>query len=187
MKTDPAMLAPDERKFVELSLRENRRHRFKLIRRGALAAAAVVIAIFVATLGLRQVSYGFSYVSTLPKVWNDKGRAPPLSQSARANLRASIDALTTALNKTVGEVGRRPELNPWGVAQIWTALHGLHPSLGESGPGTARIHGRRCAIQDAAAGARRKTSFPTRWSRPGRSIRSPVMIRRPLRKRSHPS
>ena len=129
-----AMLAPDERHFVELSLSEARRHRNRLIRRGALAAAVVALAIFTATLGLRQVTYGFSFAGTLPKVWNSESVAPPLSQSARANLRASIDALATALHKPVGEVGRRPELNAWGVAQIWTALHGLHPSLEKAGP-----------------------------------------------------
>ena len=129
-----AMLAPEEREFVGLSLKEARRHRNRLIRRGALAAALVALAIFAATLGLRQVTYDFAFVSALPKVWNSELAAPPLSQSARANLRASAEALATALHKPVGEVGRRPDLNAWGVAQIWTALHGLHPSLEKAGP-----------------------------------------------------
>lgn len=145
-----AMLAPEERHFVELSLSEARRHRNRLIRRGVLAAAVIALAIFTATLGLRQVTYGFSFASTLPKVWNSQSVAPPLSQSARANLRASIDALATALHKPVGEVGKRPELNAWGVAQIWTALRGLHPSLEKAGPElrefmtTVRDPGCRC-------------------------------------------
>lgn len=133
-RTNAAMLAPDEREFVDRSLKEARRHRNRRIRRGALAAALVALAIFIATLGLRQVTYDFAFAGALPKVWNGELAAPPLSQSARANLRTSMDGLAAALNKTVGEVGRRPDLNAWGVAQIWTALHGLHPSLEKAGP-----------------------------------------------------
>lgn len=150
MKSNAAMLAPDERQFVELSLSQARRNRNRWIRRGAAIAAAVLLAIFTATLGLRQLSYGLSYAGALPKVWNGEAKVPPLSQSARVNLRASIDNLATALHKPVGEVGRRPELNAWGVAQIWTALNGLHPSLEKAGPElrafmtTVRDPGCRC-------------------------------------------
>jgi AAA ATPase domain len=134
LKDYPEMLAIDERQYVELSRAETRRHLRRQVRRAALAAATVALAIFIATIGLRQVSYGLSFVGTLPKVWNSDGKALPLSASARTNLDASTGALATALHKPVGEVGRRPELNAWGVAQIWTALHGLHPSLAKAGP-----------------------------------------------------
>jgi conflict system STAND superfamily ATPase len=133
MAASADMLAPEERRFIESSLAEARRKRLQTIRRGAAAAALIMLAILLPIIGFQQITYDFAFARSVPKVWNGE-RDAPLSTNALANLQADIDVLSTALRAQVAGRGHRPELNPWSVAQIWTALHGLDPILMETGP-----------------------------------------------------
>ena len=80
------MLAPEERRFVDLSIADERRKRRRLIKQGAAAAAA-------GRAGdprfrpsaLQQIAYGMSFARTLPAVWNDEP-AIPISAAAIGNL-----------------------------------------------------------------------------------------------------
>jgi hypothetical protein len=128
LDTNPEMLSPDERPFVELSKAEDRKRQRRLIRNSALAAAVVALAILIPTIGYNKLSYGLSFARTLPVVWNGD-RQVPISATAQINLRASIDALASFLRVQVAGMGYRPELNPWAIAQIWIALDGLDPAL----------------------------------------------------------
>ena len=76
LKETPEMLAPEERAFVELSIADDRRRRRRLFKQGAAAAAVVALAILIPTIGVGQISYGVSFVRTLPAVWNDSQRIP---------------------------------------------------------------------------------------------------------------
>ncbi|MGH8130483.1 MAG: hypothetical protein ACRES3_06485, partial [Steroidobacteraceae bacterium] len=134
LSASPEMLAPEERRYVHLSIAEDHRRRQRLISRGILAAAAVALAILIPTIGWKQITYGISFVRTLPVVWNVDRHAPvPVSESALTNLRASIDALASELRPQAKEVGDRPELNPWAAAEMWLALHGLDLGLADPG------------------------------------------------------
>jgi hypothetical protein len=55
------MLAPEERRFVELSIAEDRKRRGRIIRRGALAAAAVGGGDLIPAIGFKQIAYGFDF------------------------------------------------------------------------------------------------------------------------------
>jgi len=67
-------------------------------------------------------------------VWNADGRASiPVSPSAQANLRASIDAMAANLRPWVKKVGDDPKVNAWAAAEIWLALQGL--DFGVADPG----------------------------------------------------
>ncbi len=127
------MLAPEERRFVELSIAEDRKRRGRIIRRGALAAAAVAVAILIPAIGFKQIAYGFDFARTLPVVWNGNSQVP-VSAAALSNLRASVDALVARLRTQTGSLGDRADLVPWTVAQIWAALHDLDPGMAHTGP-----------------------------------------------------
>src|SRR5262245_54540709 len=133
MASSADLLAPEEQRFIEASLAEARRSWRQTVRRGAAAAALIVLAILLPIIGFQQIAYDFALARTVPKVWNGE-RTAPISANALANLHAGIDVLSTALRPRAAEMGIRPELNPWSVAQIWTALHGLDPVLIETGP-----------------------------------------------------
>ena len=134
LAASPEALAPEERRYVQLSLAEERRRRGRLIVRGAVAAALVALAIAVPTIGLQQIRYAASFPHALYAVWKADREAPaPVSESARANLRASVEALASHLRQKVKEVGDNPELNAWAVAEIWLALHGLDFGLTDPG------------------------------------------------------
>jgi hypothetical protein len=121
-KETPEMLALEERSFVDLSIADDRRKRRRLFKQSAAAAAIVALAILVPTIGLSQLSYGVSFVQTLPSVWNDSQRVP-ISAAAVGNLKASIDSLGGFLHPVLRDVASRPELNSWAVAQLSLALH----------------------------------------------------------------
>jgi Novel STAND NTPase 1 len=127
------MLMPEERRFIEASLAEARRVRLSNIRRTAAIASAVLLAILIPVIGLHEIAYDFSFVRALPRVWNDERRAP-ISAEALANLQASIDTLGATMRAQGADMGKRPELNPWAVAQIWVALHGIDPDIADGGP-----------------------------------------------------
>ena len=129
VKETPEIVAPEERSFVELSIAHDRRRRRRLFKQGAAAAAAVAVAILIPTIGVGQISYGVSFVRTLPAVWNDSQRIP-VSPAAVGNLKASIDSLGGFLHGVLREVAGRPELNSWAVAQLSLALH----DIGSSSP-----------------------------------------------------
>jgi hypothetical protein len=122
LKETPEMLAPEERSFVDLSIADDRRKRRRLLKQGAAAAAAVVLAVLIPSIGLSQLSYGVSFIRTLPAVWNDS-RHIPVSAAAVGNLKTSIDSLGGFLHGVLRDVAARPELNSWAVAQLSLALH----------------------------------------------------------------
>jgi hypothetical protein len=134
LATSPEALAPEERRYVHLSIAENRRQRRRLVVRGTIAAALVALAISIPTIGLREIGYAMSFPRALYAVWKVDRQAPvPVSESARTNLHAGIDALASHLRQKVKEVGDNPELNAWAVAEIWLALHGLDFGLTDPG------------------------------------------------------
>ena len=102
------MLAPEERRFVELSIAEDRKRRGRIIRRGALAAAAVAVAILIPAIGFKQIAYGFDFARTLPVVWNGNTQVP-VSAAALSNLRTSVDALAAHLRAQTVSLGDRAE------------------------------------------------------------------------------
>jgi hypothetical protein len=122
------MLTAEERQFIELSIREARRGKRRRAYISATAAVAIAIAILVPTIGLKQIEYGVSLARAVPAVW-DQQRPIPISSAARVNLRTSIRTLSEHLRSLVPEMGKRPELNAWAIAQIWLALEKLDPEL----------------------------------------------------------
>jgi len=128
LKETPEMLSPEERSFVELSIADDRRKRRRLIKQGAAAAALVALGILIPTIGIGQLSYGVSFVRTLPAVWNDSQHIP-ISAAAAGNLRTSIDSFSKFLTGVLREVAGRPELNSWAVAQVSLALHDSRPPI----------------------------------------------------------
>ncbi len=127
------MLNAEERRFIETSLTQARRSRSQLIRRATAAAALIVLAILLPVIGFQQISYDFAFARAIPKVWNGERQAP-VSANALANLQVSIDALAGYLRAQGADMGKRPELNSWAVAQIWIALDGLDPEVASGGP-----------------------------------------------------
>src|SRR5262245_2855826 len=92
MATNAQTLTPDEKRFIEASIVEARREWRRRAKNYGIAAAIVLLAIFIATIGPQQVSYGVSFARALPTVWSDGGQIP-LSAEAKANFKKSIDAL----------------------------------------------------------------------------------------------
>jgi hypothetical protein len=132
LATNREMLAPEERRFVELSAAESQRSLRRTIRRSALAAAIVGLAITIPIIGLPALTYGIGYARTVPVVWNS-GDQIPVSTRVSANLASSIRNLTPFLSVQIADMGKRPELNAWAVAQMWVALKGLDPALAGNG------------------------------------------------------
>jgi hypothetical protein len=134
LAANPEALAPEERRYVQSSIAEDRRQRRRLLLRGAIAASAVAVAILIPTIGWKQIAYGAAFVGALPAVWNAGPQAAvPLSESALANLRASIDSLVPELRRRAPKIGADPELNAWATAEIYLALDGLDLGLADSG------------------------------------------------------
>jgi hypothetical protein len=133
MATNAQTLTPDEKRFIDASVVEARREWRRRAKNYGVAAAIVLLAIFIATIGPQQVSYGVSFARALPTVWSDGGQIP-LSAEAKANFKKSIDALGGYLSGQGADMGRRPELNAWAIAEIWLALHGLDPAVANGGP-----------------------------------------------------
>ena len=133
MDTNAQTLTHEEKRFVEVSLAEARKARRRLVKRSALAAAMVAVAILIPAIGLQQLAYGVSFARALPVVWNE-GRQIALSAEARGNFQKSIDVLARELHRQGADMGKRPELNAWAVAEIWLALHGLDPGIADGGP-----------------------------------------------------
>ena len=127
------LLMPEERRFIEASLAEARRARLARIRRAAAVVSAVLLVVLVPIIGMNELAYDVSFVRALPKVWSGERRAP-LSADALTNLQTSIDTLGSTMRAQGADMGKRPELNAWAVAQIWLALHGLDPDIADGGP-----------------------------------------------------
>ena len=53
----------------------------------------------------------------------------PVSDGVRNNLRGAVSNLSLYLRTRLDDMGLRPEFNTWAVAQTWSALYGLDPSL----------------------------------------------------------
>jgi hypothetical protein len=128
MSTSVDMLSPEERRFIE----ESRRAQRKQMRRAAAAAAVIVIAILLPIIGFQQIAWDFAFARALPRVWSGEPR-PPMSANALSNLQSNIAMLASALRTERADMGKRPELNPWAVAQIWLALDGLDPDVASGG------------------------------------------------------
>lgn len=135
LKANGSALAPEERAYVQLSAREARRLRTARIRRGALAAAAVLLAVSVPVIGLGQLAYGAAVAWAVPRVWGEAAGIP-VSAETRSNLRASIANLAEVLRE---DVERQAELGPWSMAQMRAALHGL-PQAGPDGGRALRAY-----------------------------------------------
>jgi hypothetical protein len=125
--THPEMLAADERRFVDLSVGEERTQRRSRIRRGAAIASAVVLAILLPVIGFGQISYGLSFARSISAVWNG-GSEIPVSAAALAKLDKSVDALAQFLVTRAGERANRPELTAWSLSQMWAALLHREPT-----------------------------------------------------------
>jgi hypothetical protein len=128
MSTSVDMLSPEERRFID----ESRRAQRKLIRRAAAAAALIVLAILLPIIGFQQIAYDFAFARAVPRVWSGEPR-PPVSANALTNLQSNITMLASVLRSQGADMGKRPELNPWSVAQIWLALEGLDPDVANGG------------------------------------------------------
>jgi hypothetical protein len=126
------MLNAEERRFIETSLAEARRSQRQLIRRAVAAAALIVLAILLPVIGFQQIAYDFAFARAVPRVWSGEPR-PPLSADALTNLQSNINMLASVLRAQGADMGKRPELNPWSVAQIWLALDGLDPDVANGG------------------------------------------------------
>ena len=123
LKTAPGMLAPEERLFVNTSLHDDRRRRLKRARRGALAAVAILVAILIPAIGLRELGHAMGVVTRLPRI-SSNDSTMPVSPATRANLRRSIEDLSRTLRVTLDS---HPETGAWTVAQARIALHGQPP------------------------------------------------------------
>jgi hypothetical protein len=133
MASSADLLVPEEQRFIEASLAEARRSWRQTVRRGAAAAALIVLAILLPLIGFQQIAYDFAFARAVPKVWNGE-RDAPLSAEALANLQASIEALASHMRSQGATMEKRPGLNAWAFAQIWIALHGIDPEIAEGGP-----------------------------------------------------
>jgi hypothetical protein len=132
LSTNPEMLTSEERRFIDLSIRGKRQRQRTRAYIFAVAATAITLAILIPTIGLNQIFYRIAFARTIPAVWNAQ-RQIPVSHAALDNLRASVKALSLHLRPMVAEMGHRPELNPWAIAQIWLALDQLDPELANRG------------------------------------------------------
>jgi hypothetical protein len=128
MMTSVDMLSPEERRFIGDSRRKQR----KVIRRAAAAAALIVLAILLPIIGFQQIAYDFAFARVVPRVWNSEPR-PPLSANVLTNLQSGITMLASVLRSQGADMGKRPELNAWAIAQIWLALDGLDPEVANGG------------------------------------------------------
>jgi hypothetical protein len=134
LATNAEALAPEERRYVDASIAENRRQRRRRTFLAAVAAAAVMIAVAIPTIGPEQVKYGISFARTLPVVWSTDRHAPaPVSESALTNLRSSIDSLALELRPRASQIGVSPEFNAWAAAEIYLALDGFDLGIADSG------------------------------------------------------
>jgi hypothetical protein len=128
MSTSVDMLSPEECRFID----ESRRAQRKQIRRAAAAAALIMLAILLPIIGFQQIAYDFAFARAVPRVWNGEPR-PPLSANVLTNLQSNIDMLASVLREKGADMGKRPELNAWAIAQIWLALDGLDPDVANGG------------------------------------------------------
>lgn len=129
VRNNATMLGPEERRFVEVSIAEDRRRRMKTYRRAALAVAAVLVMVLIPTLGLRQIHHAGQTLAALPRVWS-AGPVLPVSEKARANLRSSIEIMAASVARDADE---HPEFGSWSMAQMRSALRGLpsgNPNVG---------------------------------------------------------
>src|SRR6266700_3500485 len=161
MSTSIDMLSPEERRFID----ESRRAQRKLIRRAAAAAALIVLAILLPIIGFQQIAYDFAFARAVPRVWNGEPR-PPVSANVLTNLQSNINMLASVLRSQGADMGKRPELNAWAVAQIWLALDGLDPEVANGGQ---RLRAFMSSMRDSICQCWRETedklphSLATAW------------------------
>ena len=128
LSTNPEILALEERRYVELSVDQERRQRKRLVVHGSMFAALTALAILLPLIGMDRINHGLALARAVPAVW-EHGSDIPLSKPARAHLEQSTRDLSEYLKTQVSERANRPDLNAWGLAQMWVALYGLDPSL----------------------------------------------------------
>jgi hypothetical protein len=128
LSTNPEILAAEERRCVELSLSQDRLRRKRHLVRGSMLAASIMLVILLSLVGLDGLNQGFALARAIPVVWGN-GKDIPISDYARTQLDRSTHELAGYLLSQVNERANRPDLNAWGLAQMWVALRGLDPSL----------------------------------------------------------
>ena len=162
LRNNATMLAPEERAFVEASLAEDRRRRMKTYRRAAAAIAAVLVMVLIPTFGWQRVQNLGQTLWALPQTWGDS-KALPVSASAKANLRQSIETIAEIVRKDADE---HPELGPWSMAQMRASLQGM-PSNAPTAGRDLREY--MTALREPACQCWRETSqrepnhFATAW------------------------
>lgn len=121
VRNNATMLAPQERAFVEASIAEDQRRRMKTYRRAALAMVAVLMMVLVPTFGWQRIRNTGATIWAMPRLW---GGNPvlPVSASAKANLRQSIENIAGLVRQDADE---HPEFGPWSMAQMRASLQGL--------------------------------------------------------------
>lgn len=124
LRANATMLAPEEREFVEASVKEDRRRRMKTYRQAAMAVAAVLVMVLIPTLGWQRIQNFGATLLAVPQVWN-VGAALPVSRTAKDNLRQSIENIAEIVRQDAEE---HPELGPWSMAQMRASLQGLPSS-----------------------------------------------------------
>src|SRR5262249_42753332 len=92
----------------------------------------IMLAILLPIIGFQQIAFDFAFARALPRVWNGEPR-PPLAANVLTNLQSNINMLASALRSQGADMGKRPELNAWAVAQIWLALDGRDHDVNNGG------------------------------------------------------
>lgn len=162
LRTNATMLAPEEREFVEASMREDRRRRMKTYRRAALAAAAVLVMVLIPTFGWQRIRNAGATMWAIPRVWNH-GPVLPVSKEARENLGRSIATLAEIVREDADE---HPEFGAWSMAQMRASLVGMPFVVPEAG---RDLRDYMSALRDPVCHCWRETSqhlpnhFATSW------------------------
>jgi hypothetical protein len=128
VRSSGATLAPAERSFIRQSQKCERARILARVRRGAVAAALVLLAIMIPVIGVGPIVHGGQVVWAVPRVWNVEA-VLPVSKRTRANLGRSIEALTAALHR---EMESNPDASAWLTAQLHVATQGRPPPGGQA-------------------------------------------------------
>jgi hypothetical protein len=128
LQTNPAILPPEEMRFVQLSIAENRRRRKRSTVIGAFAGCLIALAIAGSIMGLNRIEYDLSFARAMPTAWQS-GQDLSLPQTTRATLESNINALADFLTPLAARRKEHPELTAWSLAEMWAALHDVKPGL----------------------------------------------------------
>jgi hypothetical protein len=122
------LLGPEDRYYIERSIEASLREKRQRVRSFVFGGVAAAIFLLAVVTGPRTLSHALSLVSTVPLVWGE-GTKVPIPETSISRLRSSIASLSSHLDERTTEIESQAELVPWTVAQIWTSLDGLDPSL----------------------------------------------------------